>query len=96
LRTPANISPAHPLGVGWPAPNLSDRDARAYANWFGVPVQDLPVLTVVFSAEDTQRPFLTANHGMWKFFEPALRQRLPDPEKHASTIERQPRGRSLP
>jgi AraC-like DNA-binding protein len=25
---------------------------------------------------------------MWKFFEPALRQRLPDLDKHASTVER--------
>ncbi|MER8530725.1 hypothetical protein [Mesorhizobium sp. M1272] len=78
----------HPLRVGWPAPDLSASDARAYAAWFGVPVEDLPVPIVVFAAEDTQRPFLTANHGMWKFFEPALRQRLADLEKHASTVER--------
>ena len=51
-------------------------------------VEDLALPTVVFAAEDTQRPFLTANHGMWKFFEPALRQRLADLEKHASTVER--------
>ena len=81
-------SPLHPLRVGWPAPELSASDARAYATWFGVPVEDLPVPTVVFGAEDTQRPFLTANHGMWKFFEPALRQRAADLEKHASTVER--------
>jgi len=84
----ATRSPVHPLRVGWPAPVLSARDASAYANWFGVAVEDLPVPTVVFAAEDTQRPFLTANHGMWKFFEPALRQRLADLEKHASTVER--------
>ena len=81
-------SPVHPLRVGWPTPDLSASDARAYATWFGVPVEDLPAPTVVFAAEDTQRPFLTANHGMWKFFEPALRQRLADLEKHASTVER--------
>lgn len=84
----ATRSSVHPLRVGWPAPELSARDARAYANWFGVPVEDLPVATVVFAADDTRRPFLTANHGMWKFFEPALRQRLADLEKHASTVER--------
>jgi AraC-like DNA-binding protein len=78
----------HPLRVGWPAPNLSPSDADAYAAWFGVPVEDLPLPTVVFTAQDTQRPFLTANPGMWKFFEPALRQRLADLEKHASTVER--------
>lgn len=84
----ATRSPVHPLRVGWPAPNLPARDAAAYAAWFGVPVEDLPVPTVVFAAQDTQRPFLTANHGIWKFFEPALRQRLADLESHASTVER--------
>jgi AraC-like DNA-binding protein len=84
----ATRSPVHPLRVGWPAPDLSTRDARAYATWFGVPVEDLPAPTVVFAAADTQRPFLTANHGLWKFFEPALRQRLADLEQHASTVER--------
>lgn len=84
----ATRGPVHPLSVGWPAPDLSAHDANAYTTWFGVPVQDLPVPTVVFAAKDTQRPFLTANDGMWKFFEPALRQRLADLETHASTIER--------
>lgn len=84
----ATRSPVHPLRVGWPSPNLSASDAGAYATWFSVPVEDLSVPTVVFAAEDTQRPFLTANHGMWKFFEPALRRRQSDQEKHASTVER--------
>jgi AraC-like DNA-binding protein len=84
----ATRSAVHPLRVGWPAPALSARDARAYANWFGVPVEDLAAPTVVFAAEDMQRPFLTANHGMWTFFEPALRQRLADLEQHASTVDR--------
>jgi AraC-like DNA-binding protein len=35
-----------------------------------------------------ERPFLTANQGMWKFFEPALRQRLADLDRQASTVER--------
>jgi AraC-like DNA-binding protein len=84
----ATRSPVQPLRIGWPSPDLSASDARAYATWFGVPVEDLPLPTVVFAAEDAQRPFLTANHGMWKFFEPALRQRLDDLEQHASTVER--------
>jgi AraC-like DNA-binding protein len=84
----ATRSPGQPLRIGWPSPDLSASDARAYATWFGVPVEDLHFPTVVFSAEDAKRPFLTANHGMWKFFEPALRQRLDDLEKHASTVER--------
>jgi AraC-like DNA-binding protein len=88
LARMATRSPVCPLRIGWPAPDLSARDAGAYATWFGVSVEDLPVPTVVFAAEDMQRPFLTANHGMWKFFEPALRQRLADLEKHANTVER--------
>ncbi|MBB6255426.1 AraC family transcriptional regulator [Nitrospirillum iridis] len=88
LARMATRSPVNPLRVGWPSPNLSIRDADAYASWFSVPVEDLPIPAVVFAAEDTQRPFLTANHGMWKFFEPGLRQRLSDLKKHASTIER--------
>jgi len=84
----ATRSPVQPLRIGWPSPDLSAADARAYATWFGVPVEDLPLPTVVFAAEDAQRPFLTANHAMWKFFEPALRQRLDDLEKHASTVDR--------
>ena len=84
----ATRSPVHPVRVGWPAPALSARDAGAYAKWFGAPVEDLPVPTVVFASADTQRPFLTSNHGLWKFFEPALRQRLADLEKDASTVER--------
>jgi AraC-like DNA-binding protein len=88
LARMATRSPVHPLRVGWPAPDLSPSDAAAYAAWFGVPVEHLPLPTVVFKAEDMQRPFLTANHGMWKFFEPTLRQRLDDLQKHASTVER--------
>ena len=88
LARTATRSPVRPVRVGWPAPALSAREAGAYAKWFGVAVEDLPAPTVVFASEDTQRPFLTANHGMWKFFEPALRQRLSDIEKHATTVER--------
>jgi AraC-like DNA-binding protein len=88
LARSATRSPVQPLRVGWPAPDLAASDAAAYSSWFGVPVEDLPVPTVEFASEDTERPFLTANHGMWEFFEPALRQRLADLEKHASTVER--------
>ena len=84
----ATRSHVRPVRVGWPAPALSARDADAYASWFGVAVEDLPTPTVEFALADTQRPFLTANHGMWKFFEPALRLRLTDLEQHASTVER--------
>jgi AraC-like DNA-binding protein len=84
----ATRSPVYPLQVGWPSPAMSAPDARAYADYFGVSVDSTPMPTVVFRADDTRRPFLTANHGMWSFFEPALRQRLADLDRHASTVER--------
>lgn len=84
----ATRGPVHPLRVGWPSPALSPQDSQAYATWFGVSVENLPVPTVVFAQQDMQRPFLTANDGMWKFFEPALRQRLDDLENKANTTER--------
>lgn len=88
LARMATRSPVHPLKVGWPSPAMSAGDARAYADYFGVSVERMPAPTVVFTAEDTQRPFLTANHGMWTFFESALRQRLADLDRHASSVER--------
>lgn len=84
----ATRSSVHALRVGWPAPKLSEAARSAYADWFGAPVEDLGVPTVVFATGDARRPFLTANHGMWKFFEPALRQRLADLGRHANTSER--------
>ncbi|GLH81483.1 AraC family transcriptional regulator [Bradyrhizobium sp. SSBR45G] len=84
----ATRSPIDPLRIGWPVSDLSASDAGAYATWFGVSVEDLPEPTIVFAQDDMQRPFLTANHGMWKFFEPVLRQRLAELEKHATTVER--------
>lgn len=88
LARMATRSPVHPLRVGWPLPAQSARDARAYEAYFGVPVDHMPMPTLVFAAEDTQRPFLTANHGMWSFFEPALRQRLADLDRHATNVAR--------
>ena len=79
---------SRPLRVGWSAPPRSAADARAYEAYFGVPVLRMRSPTVVSSAEDAERPFLTANHGVWSVFEPALRQRLADLERHATTVER--------
>ncbi|MFI8619042.1 AraC family transcriptional regulator ligand-binding domain-containing protein [Acidovorax sp. NPDC077693] len=84
----ATRSKLYPLQVGWPQPPQSAQEARAYADYFGVSVEDAPVPTLVFSAEDAKQPFLTANHGMWSFFEPALRQRLADLNRHATTADR--------
>ena len=84
----ATRSRVQPLRVGWPSPPQSASDARAYEAYFGVPVVRTRAPTVVFSAADAQRPFLTANHGLWSFFEPALRQRLANLDRQATTVER--------
>jgi AraC-like DNA-binding protein len=70
-------------------PRLPEADiAPAYAEWLGVPIEQGPRLTVSFSAADARRPFLTANEGMWTFFEPELRRRLGELEAGASTEDR--------
>jgi AraC-like DNA-binding protein len=74
-----------PLRVTAPEP---PEDADAYRRYFGVAVQRGPSRQVTFSAEDAERPFLTANEPMWDFFEPELRRRLSEIEAGASTTER--------
>lgn len=62
--------------------------AAPYETFFGCRLEAGPVPSVSFSAEDAKRPFLTANHGMWSFFEPALRKRLHDLDRQASMTDR--------
>lgn len=47
-----------------------------YEAYFGVPIQPGDSNTVVFSAEDAQRPFLSPNPVMWSIFEPELQKRM--------------------
>ncbi len=84
----ATRSRVQPLRVGWSSPRQSAAEMRDYEAYFGVLVLRMRSPTVVFSAEDAAKPFLTANHSMWSFFEPALRQRLADLDRHATTVER--------
>lgn len=51
-------------------------DIDLYSEYFGVTPVLGKDLTVVFSAEDAQKPFLSENPQMWEFFEPGLRKRL--------------------
>lgn len=85
----ATRSHVRPLRVSWPlAAGTMGDDAPAYEAYFGVPVTDAPLATLVFSTEDVERPFLTENHKMWLFFEPSLRQRSADLDRTASMAER--------
>jgi len=54
-------------------PNLDE-----YRDYFGVTPDKGKTISVTFSAEDAQRPFVTENEQMWSFFEPELRKRLAD------------------
>ncbi|AIC29777.1 AraC family transcriptional regulator protein (plasmid) [Rhizobium etli bv. mimosae str. IE4771] len=78
-----------PLKVAWPlSPDAPEKDTALYEEFFGVRVEDAPLATLVFGAEDFDRPFLTENHKIWLFFEPSLRQRLADLDRTASMVER--------
>ncbi len=74
---PCEVACPHPL-----------EPAGAYAAYFGVPVRRAREATLVFDAADAAAPFLTANAGMWAFFEPELRRRLAELDTAAPVVER--------
>ncbi len=74
-----------PVSVTTPAPPA---DAQAYREYFGVTVRQARQQTVTFSARDARLPFVTANEGLWKFFEPQLRQRLAELEVGSKVADR--------
>jgi len=84
----ATRSPVQPLRVSWPSAIKRETDTLAYKSFFGTPVSNSSLATLVFANSDMERPFLTENHKMWSFFEPSLRQRLADLERTASMVER--------
>ncbi|MPV54999.1 AraC family transcriptional regulator [Burkholderia sp. HI2761] len=84
----ATRSHVRPLRASWPVPQGSESDLRAYEAYFGVPVDRSALATLVFAAADVERPFLTENHKMWSYFEPALRTRLAELDRAASMVER--------
>ncbi len=54
------------------------KDVAAVEDWLRTRVERGDTTLVRFSRLDATRPFLTANAGMWDFFEPELRRRLND------------------
>ncbi len=66
----------------------SGSNQQRYQNHFGCPIQFGYAPSITFSVEDSLRPFLTANAGMWSFFEPELQRRLAELDTNASTTER--------
>ena len=59
-----------------------------YTEYFGIPVRQTRLPTIIFSSVDAQQPFLTANEKMWEFFEPGLKKRLSELEDSATIAER--------
>ncbi|MEO9824670.1 MAG: AraC family transcriptional regulator ligand-binding domain-containing protein [Paracoccaceae bacterium] len=59
-----------------------------YALFFGRPVRAGPFNRVVFTREDSKVPFLSAHPALFASFEPDLRARLDQLERHATMAER--------
>ncbi len=60
----------------------------AYKRFLGARIEVGPRLSLTFSRQDAERPFLTAKESVWKAFEPELRTRLGDLQLSASVGER--------
>ncbi|HSN15709.1 MAG TPA: AraC family transcriptional regulator ligand-binding domain-containing protein, partial [Anaeromyxobacteraceae bacterium] len=82
LGTRARVQP---LSVVAPIPL---EPAGAYDGWFGVAPRRGRRPGLTFAAADARRPFLTANEGMWRSFEPELKRRLAELDARASTADR--------
>jgi AraC-like DNA-binding protein len=81
----ATRSQIRPLAVR--SPHLP-RAAVAFSDFFGVKVARAQTPSLLFSAGDATRPFLTANEQMWQEFEPGLKRRLSELDHTATTSER--------
>lgn len=62
-------------------------EIETYEAFFGTHITQSNFNGLTFSAEDAQKPFLTANDAMWSIFEPELRKRLADLNKQSSFRE---------
>lgn len=67
-----------PQRVVVPAPPRDLKRLAEVEAWLRARVERGDTTLVRFSRLDATRPFLTANAGMWDFFEPELRRRLND------------------
>lgn len=67
---------------------LSIPGVNEFEAFFGIPLTKGAFDGVVFSAADSQRPFLTSNVGMWSIFEPALQKRMQDLKINSKFRER--------
>ncbi|WNZ57468.1 AraC family transcriptional regulator ligand-binding domain-containing protein [Microbulbifer sp. SSSA008] len=63
-------------------------DQTPYREFFGCSIKQSDRVRICFSAQDAQKPFLTANAPMWDFFEGKLSQQLKDLDSEATMGER--------
>lgn len=68
-------------------PDLPNNLAE-YKIFFGVLPQKSEHISIVFSRQDAERPFLTANPTMWSFFEPNLQRSLIHLDEDATVSEK--------
>lgn len=69
------------------APQLPN-NIELYKDYFDAELEQSEVLSISFSQEALNTPFVTANKGMWSFFEGSLKQRLSDLDSEATTHDR--------
>jgi AraC-like DNA-binding protein len=81
----ATREPICPVDVATPA---LPTPLKPYEEFFGTPLRHGPRHELTFTRADATRPFLTADEGMWKAFEPALSQRLGELEAPLTTTRR--------
>ncbi|WKE67135.1 AraC family transcriptional regulator ligand-binding domain-containing protein [Gallaecimonas kandeliae] len=74
-----------PLAVSLPQ---LPADLAPYHDYFGVLPVKGEVPSLLFSAQDARRPFLTHDSAMWDFFEPELKRRLAELSDSAGLVER--------
>ncbi len=61
---------------------------NALAQFFGCEVTQGKIDSFVLSQEDAERPFISSNETMWRYFEPELQRRLSEMEVDDSTSAR--------
>lgn len=74
-----------PLELGLPQ---LPKDQEPYLNFFGCSLKKSNGVRICFSAQDANKPFLTANSAMWSFFEGKLSQQLKDLDGKANMVDR--------
>lgn len=68
--------------------NFEMTEKSAYEDYFRTRITKSDFNGITFSAQDAERPFLTANDAMWSFFEPQLNQRMQDLTQRSTYTEK--------